>query len=379
MATETTNFPRESTMREISDTLHAMSFIQMDDTKFSDVKKIIRSGFGRKAFPIGTKLRKNHSVFGGIDITVVGHDQIKSPYDPDLPTMTLLMEYAIDGYELCNSQALYYCAEPLSPGNYYFTLPSGYDEPNGGGKSIQFTTTKQIPSGGIIVFDWRYNTQATSCQIRTYNNQKENSPIETLNVSEGRSGTNLGIADGSVKNMNSIRCARYGNNNYKESPLRQWLGSTEKADKWWTPQTIFSLRPKYSNQDGFLAGFDDDFLSAIAPVDVTTATNYLYEVNGETSSKYTTRDIVFLPSITEITGVGNGSVTEGVTFEFYNSKYNASTVKYDISSKSTPIMWWFRSPYVSDDNRSRYVAVDGTRAVHYSSQVYGVCAAFVIY
>ena len=91
-------------------------------------------------------------------------------------------------------------------------------------------------------------------------------------------------------------------------------------------------------------GLDPDSLGIVGEVDLVTAYNTTYNVDGKKSGSYTTRDKFFLPSMIEI-GLGkNDSVAEGALFSLYDGAGNTDRIKYDISSPSTARYWWMRSP-----------------------------------
>ena len=383
MAGETINIPRESTMKDIASSLHIIAVAQAGAAapveSFQDVKQIVAQGFGQQAFPVGSQLVATHATLGEVIFDVTAHNHHKAPGSADAPTMTLMMHACINGRMVDNTEALYYCATALAAGTYHFTLLADYDATYGGGKTLQFVLSQQVPAGGVLMFPWAYNTQSTATKVSSYASRESTTPIESVSVVEGSGGTSLGTADGTSANMNNTHRIRYGSNNWRESAVRQWLNSAAAANEWWHPQTIFDRPPSYANQPGFLAGFDDDFIKAMGLVDVTTAYNTVYEVDGSTGGSYTTRDKFFLPSMTEV-GLGNNdTVAEGSVMEFFNGATDTDRIKYDIAAPTTARYWWLRSPNPWNSTHVRHVAPSGALSHNSAHSGHAVAAACVIY
>lgn len=383
MAGETINIPRESTMKDIASSLHIIAVAQAGAAapveSFQDVRQIVAQGFGQQAFPVGSQLVANHATQGDIVFDVVGHNQYQAPGNADAPTMTLLMHACINGRMVDNTEALYYCATALAAGTYHFTLLADYDTTYGGGKTLQFVLSQSVPAGGVLMFPWAYDTQSTDTKVSSYASRESTTPIESVSVVEGSGGTSLGTADGKSANMNYTQRIRFGSNNWKESAVRQWLNSAAAANEWWHPQTIFDRPPSYANQPGFLAGFGSDFINAAGLVDVTTVRNTVFEVGGTTGGSYTTRDKIFLPSMTEVGFGNNNNIAEGVLMEFYNGAANTDRIKYDIAAPTTARYWWLRSPYPLGGYNVRYVTPSGALSDNNANIGNAVAAACVIY
>lgn len=383
MATEITNFPREATLREVANALNMIAIAQAGSMgsveNWGAIKQMVRQGLGPKAFPVGSQLIATHAVYGDIVFDVLAHDHHKKPGDAGAHTMTIGMHSCINGRPIDSTEALYACASELAAGTYHFKLLAGYDTDYGGGKNIQFTLTKSVPAGGVIMFPWVYQKQSTATKVSTYASRESTAPIETVSVSEGTDGTDLGVADGTSENLNHTHCARYGSNNWAESAARQWLNSTADANAWWHPQTIFDRPPSYANAPGFLAGFDEDFLAAVGPVDVTTARNTVYEAGNATGDSYETRDKFFLLSMAEV-GLGkNDQIAEGSVLAYYDGATDVDRIKYDISNGSTARNWWLRSPNPWEGCRMRNINPSGA-LVHYNAHSdIALAAACVIY
>ena len=340
------------------------------------VQQLIKEGYGADVFPIGTQLRCSHSVYGEIIWDVVAHDY--NLEEESEHSMTLLShDCIVNSMQYDATEALYYAETELAAGTYYFSLLSGYDTNYGGGKNIQFTLSKSVPAGGVIMFPWAYNTQSTATKISTYSSRESTAALETVTVTEGTSGTNLGTTDGKTANMNHIHRVRYGSNNWKESAVRQFLNSNAEAGSVWTPQTKFDRPPSWaSSTDGFMKGFDEDFLSVVGECNHLTKTNSVFEIDGNLSKLYTTKDRFYLASHSEIFGGSENNLADGTQFPYYNEATNTDRIKYNAE---TARYWWLRSPYPSGAYYVRFVPTDGSLSNFNASNSLGVAVACDIY
>lgn len=359
---------------------NALAPLSLNIDSWQSVQQAVKAGLAPKVFPIGSQLRTTHTMNGDIIWDVVAHDHHKKPDDPAAHTMTLLMHRCIYGRPMDAIEALYYCESGLAAGTYHFSLLAGYDTTNGGGKTYQFTIATPVPAGGVVMFPWAYNVNASLTKIATYASNAATAAIESnISVIEGTGGTNLGTADGNTPNMNYVHRLRYGSNNYAESAIRQWINSNAAANAWWQPSNIFDRPPSYSNVAGFLNGFGADFVQVLGAVDIATIRNTVYEVGGVKGGSYTLRDRLFLPSMTEL-GLGNNdSIAEGAVLAYYSGATQADRIKYDIAVPATVRYWWLRSPYSSSATRVRLVSPEGALDNDNAFNGHGVAPACVIY
>ena len=352
---------------------------------WATVQELVRGGGGKRYFPVGTQFAVPHSAYGGgtIIFDVVDHDGCKNPADANAHTMTLLMHDCIYGRAVDAAEALYAVSFDIYPdglpaGTYNFTLDPAYDNTNIGGKTLQFTTTQVVPTGGVIMFVW--GTGVDACKISTYASRESTTALDSnLQCTEGTEGTSLGTTDGNTPHMNHGHRVRYGSNHYGESALRQWLNSDAAAGAWWQPQTEFDRPCNYTNAAGFLNGLDPAFLSIIGEVDVVTAYNTIYNADGVKSGTYTTRDKFFLASREELGYGTENNVSESKVFAYYDGAENVDKIKYDIAATSAARYWWLRSPGPWDAYGVRIVVPDGALGVSLASGGSGAVAACVIY
>lgn len=331
-------------------------------TSWSDVQALVRKGLASKVFAVGDQLTCQR---GSTTLVwdIIGFD-IDTPADKQFThSMTLQLHDCLPGTQYDAPEALFYCETALAAGTYNFTLLAGYDTTYGGGKTYQFTLTKEVPAGGQITFPWNWNTQASTTKVSTYKSRTDTAAIETVGVTEGTGGTNLGTADGKTTNMNHSHRIRYGSNNWVESAMRQYLNSDKAAGSVWTPQTKFDRPPSWNASTvGFMNGLDADFLAVIGKTTKVTCRNTVTDGGGSD----TTKDKFFLLSRREVfAGNEVSNVTEGEPYPFYSdySDYtnaNAGADKNRIKYRGgSPQWWWLRTPITGSGNFVRYVDADG--------------------
>ena len=341
-------------------------------TSWSDVQALVRKGLASKVFAVGDQLTCQR---GSTTLVwdIIGFD-IDTPADKQFThSMTLQLHDCLPGTQYDAPEALFYCETALAAGTYNFTLLAGYDTTYGGGKTYQFTLTKEVPEGGQITFPWNWNTQASTTKVSTYKSRTDTAAIETVGVTEGTGGTNLGTADGKTTNMNHSHRIRYGSNNWVESAMRQYLNSDKAAGSVWTPQTKFDRPPSWNaSTAGFMNGLDADFLAVIGKTTKVTCRNTVTDNGGSD----TTKDKFFLLSRREVfAGNEVSNVTEGEPYPFYSdySDYasaNAGADKNRIKYRGgSPQWWWLRTPNAGSGNSVRSVNADG--GLNYYGADYG--------
>lgn len=314
------------------------------------------------------------------DIIGIDHD---TPADSQFEhSLTLQLHDLYQNIQFDSTEAIYYAREELVAGTYNITLPAGYDVENGGGKTYQFTLTKPVPTAGQIMFPWAYQQQASATKVSTYVNANASAVIETVSVQEGSEGTSLGMADGTVSDLNHIHRARYGSNNWAESDLRMRLNSSAAPGGTWTRQSKFSRKPSWADtESGFLRGVDPDFLSVLGEVTKVTALNTLTDGGGSKTST----EKIFLLSCSEVYGNFENSVDEGAAYPYYknysdfaskNDGNDTNRIKYQ--SNGTPYYWWLRTPYTGNANDVRDVNPTGAISSYSAYSSHGLAPACCI-
>ena len=343
---------------------------------WSAVQQVVRLGLASKVFAIGDQFVSTKGETQLIwDIIGFDHD---IPADSQFKhSMTIQMHDCYTSAQFDAPEALYYAPDGLVAGTYNFTLLSGYDTTYGGGKTYQFTLTKAVPAGGQILFPWSYNKQASTVLISTYESATSSVAIESVGVTEGSEGTNLGTANGNTENMNHSHKIRYGSNRWLHSSIRQWLNSNKAANAWWKPQNVFDRPPSNIATAGFLTDMDNEFMSAIGKVKKRTARNLVTDGGGYED----TEELIFLPSRSEIYGGLENNVNEGEPYPYYANYSDLSAagtgndsnrIKYRNGAAQ---YWWQRSCYSGYANGVRLVYPTGYIGNYYANGSNGVAPA----
>lgn len=320
-----------------------------------NIRRQLFRNLGYTAAPAWSQIRLYNSDLGEIVSDVVH-------YNTGNNSLTVLMSDMVSGYEFDASEALFYCPSGLAVGTYYYDATNEDYVKSEDKKVISFTLTQDIPANGQLalsldLMDWHIGTTVSS-----YASASSTEPIETVDIVDGDSGTDIKtVLDSGC--FNSYARAIYGSANYGQSGIFKWLNGT--GQNWWTPSTPWDRPPSYVNKPGFLTGFDQETLDALADVEVTVATNSTFEYGYSTDSTYTVTGKFHLPSLTELCGdTTNNGTYEGTQFDAFsdfNQVYNAQNeyeplIKY---AAGMPWWWWERSCVSDDPSLARVVIQDG--------------------
>lgn len=224
------------------------------------------------------------------------------------------------GVQFSHQQAFLNCPEGLTAGTYFITFGSTWGS-NGAsaGTSWQFTLTQDVPAGGRLSgFERLPDVAPSSWKVKSWAKPDSAEPIETVAVTEGSEGTDLGTMHLNMLGETGLNCMQsvsYGHNRWSTSAIRQYLNSS--GENWWNSKEDFDIRPDQYNKKGFMTGFGEDFLAAIKPVKVTTALN---TVEGFSETSESTFDTFFLPSLEQMNVTPQLSGVEGDYFEYWRSR-----------------------------------------------------------
>ena len=341
---------------------------------WKDIQAIVRLGLASKVFHIGDQLVCNKGDKQLVwDIIGFDHDV---PADAQFKhSMTIqLHDLLPSAMQFDGTEALFYCETELAAGTYHFTLLAGYDTAYGGGKSYQFTLTKAVPAGGVIMFPWSYQKQASTVLVSTYESRTATTAIESVAVTEGTGGTALDT----LGECNHTHRIRYGSNNWKQSAMRQFLNSKGAAGTYWTPQTNFDRPPTWNaSTAGFLSDLDEDFLEVVGEVTKRTVLNTVCDGGGyeDLTEKF------FLISRSEAYAGNENGIEEGTPYEYYSLGSDLSAagtgddsnrIKYKGGSAT---YWWLRSPYSGNGNNVRIFTPSGYLGHYYAYSSNGVAPA----
>ena len=354
---------------------------------WSHVQFLVKHGLHKDVFHIGDELickRGNEDIIW----QVIGMD-IDEPADSQYKhSMTLCMKNLLsETLPFSNRQALFYFPDGLSAGTYYFTITQHSWVTSDVNKSFYFTLTNDIPKKGQIVLQ---NAQNVSCEnktLKTYSSSTSTTEIETATMylwDNSIEATFLGNVNNSLQtNINCLQRAFLGNNNYKESYIRQWINGGEKATLVYQPQTVFDRSPSWNNTNaGLLKGMDNDFLKVVQSTKVKTARNTLTDGGGSDI----TEDKFFLLSRPQVYG-GNtvSNIDEGNVYPYFKnySSLNAASTGADknrIKTKNgSATWWWLRSPNVSNGSHVWCVSTAGHMSSINAANAYGGAAACNIF
>ena len=347
---------------------------QVDISTWAGIQKAVRSGIAKDILPVGTQLAVNHSVYGTRLFDVVAHDYLKSVHDENAHTMTIQQHDLLPGTQFDASEAFYYAEAELPAGTYNFTLATAYSSWAEG--TYQFTLTKPVPNGGQLAISGYADAAMTARQVRSYANQTTMTATESVAITAGSGGTNLGTFGEGLNHSNRVS---YGSNNYKESAMRQFLNSSAAAGSVWTPQTKFDRPPSWlTSLAGYKNGLDQDFLAVVGKVVLPCSANNTYEAPDSSiakGTKYTLNDEFYLASAREIFNTNSDVADDSKVFPFYEGADNVDRIKYRDSSAAD---WWLRTPYSGHAAIVRLVYSDGTVNGVGAYNAYGLAPACTI-
>ena len=284
---------RETTLEKIAETLSRMEPSITgnipDINRFGDVARAVRAGKQSLTF--------NH----GDQLTTIWQETADSvayddPFDivqvecaPELRNgeivhgMMIQQHYAnIRACPFSPQMALYDADVELPAGTYHFTIAGDIWTSSENGKVVQFTLARPIPAGGQLVYadPEGYNKVIAGQKVSTYSSPASFAAIESVTLTEGSGGTDLGTTDGKG-DLNHHQRAFRGCGQWKYSMLRQYLNSDKPAGEWWKKMCKWDRASTFINScPGYMAGFDAEFLASIKPVKVQTARDTVVNDGG---------------------------------------------------------------------------------------------------
>ena len=348
---------------------------QVDISTWEGIQKAVRSGIAKDILPVGTQLAVNHSVYGTRLFDVVAHDYLKSIHDENAHTMTIQQHDLLPGTQFDASEAFYYAEAELPAGTYNFTLATAYSSWAEG--TYQFTLTNPVPKGGQLDISGYVDTAMTALQVRSYANQTTTSTTESVAITAGSGGTNLGTFG---EGLNHSSRVSYGSNNYKESAMRQFLNSSAAKGSVWTPQTKFDRPPSWlTSLAGYKNGLDQNFLAVVGKVVLPCSANNTYEAPDSSiakGAKYTLNDEFYLASAMEIFNTNSDVADDSKVFPFYEGAGNTDRIKYRDGAAAN---WCLRTPISWNASHVRLVdSDDGAMYNHVAAYSFGLAPACTI-
>lgn len=252
---------------------------------------------------------------------IVHHGEVELRDGSIVPGMFIQMHLcSAYGVQFSHQQAFMNCPEVLDAGTYHVTFGAKWGSKGAdAGTTWQFTLTQAVPAGGRISgFESLPDYAPDSWRIKTWATPASIDPIETVTVTSGDGGTSLGTmqyASVGEDGLNSMQAIAYGHNRWSTSAIRQYLNKS--GTNWWASQEDFDIRPDQYAKQGFMTGFDTEFLNAIKPIKVTTALN---TVEGYENATEDTFDTFFLPSLEQMNITPQLSGVEGAYFEYWRRR-----------------------------------------------------------
>lgn len=323
----------DETMKEMNNILGSILRQGVaESTTWGEISNIVKKGIANKVFSVGDQLEVEWTDTATgttytVPMDVLAFREVTVEGGRRVPGMVLQWHYCTPfGVQLDANEALYFARDGLSAGTYNFTFGNSWGKAVSG-KTYQFTLENEVPAGGHICLSQGYCDIDTSVwRISTYTNGSTTSAIETVTLSEGTGGTSLGTTNTSIKStsdslINNMHRCGYGYNRWSQSGLRQFLNSNKEKGSWWTSQNDFDRIPsECATKDGFMKGFDEEFLNVLGKVEIKTATNTV----SDDGSFDTTYDTFYLPSLEECY-INPQLSGEGYYYDYWKEKSQRST------------------------------------------------------
>lgn len=396
----------EATLREGVDLLHVLVRGQVFDS-WGQIQELVKRGLAQQYFKIGDQIEidwtKGDTVHK-LPFDVVSFDPVlKEGTSDPVPGLWLESHYAMDGVQFDASEAIYVTDVALPAGTYNFTIGTNWGTHCVAGKVYQFTTTQEIPAGGQIMvgrnnewYTWGAPDQApANWRVHTFASNADTTPLESnLTLTEGSGGTALGSLSSTVKysesGINNLQRAGYGYNRWSMSAMRQYLNSADAKGGWWTPKNPFDRAPQQlASLDGFMSGFDAEFLKALGKVKVTTALNTISDTDiGASEDTY---DTFFLASLEQEYIVPQAAGVEGAYWPYWKERLglNSPQVWYDAGRNDNHIRYAYdartsartcrlRSAFRGFAYTTWLVSTSGLAAADYATYALRGCPACVI-
>lgn len=257
---------------------------------------------------------------------IVHHGEVELRDGSIVPGMFIQMHLcSAYGVQFSHQQAFMNCPEGLAAGTYHVTFGAKWGSKGAdAGTTWQFTLTQAVPAGGRLSgFESLPDVATSTFKVKSWATPASADPIETVTVTAGDGGTDLGTmqyASVGEDGLNSMQATGYGHNRWSTSAIRQYLNKS--GANWWASQEDFDIRPDQYNKQGFMTGFDAEFLNAIKPVKVTTALNTM---EGFTDATEDTFDTFFLPSLQQMNVTPQLANVEGDVFEYWRARLGKNT------------------------------------------------------
>ena len=319
------------------------------------------------------------------DILGYDHDTVyKSDNTLAQHSVTIQVHDALSDMQFDAKEALFAFDSGLLAGTYHFTVGTQPWYSGDVNKTIQFTLAQALPSGSQLVINNAHNATMIGATISAFASSTTTTATETVTMSEGNRGTDLGTVTNGLSQdgiINSIQRALLGSNKWSESCIRQYLNSSASAGSVWEPKNKWDRPPTWVlSTAGFLSSMSADFIANIGTTSKTTALNTVTDGGGTG----TTLDKMFLLSRSEIYGgdeVSGGDGTPYIYYANYSSLSEAGTgndsnrIKYRNGAAKS---WMLRSPRDDTAQAVRNLSIYGSISNYTATSTNAVVPACVI-
>lgn len=377
---------------KVTDLESAMDILYGEtELPWSAIQEMENKGIAEKYLPVGTQLTEPWKLSASSEALTSVWDVVHHTADE----MTLNWHYALpEGVQYDAPEAVYYVGSGgLAAGTYHIDIGASYGTGWVAGQSIQFTLASACDEDDQIVISLGSSNETNPTNSRTVSVYAKGSATakQTATTSNGTGGTSLGTigAESAQKTngqFNAISRAVYGSGRWSESAIRQYLNSTADAGAWWEPKNPWDRPPtQHTTLRGFLAGYSEEFLAAIATTDVVTALN---TVEGFSATTEVTQDKIFLPCLSnwyitpQLAGEGDAwsyyealAQEAGISGKFKTGSTYPILIKYRLDTPSSPVGVWLRSCTRSNAGNAWYVTSTGNVYYNDAHHAYRGCPA----
>ena len=370
------NIPRETTMQDIAAALKSIAFSQAAKQEnlsdWAQLSGLSKNGYLKELLDFGDQIKEtwtdtttNQAYEFPWQITHFDEAELE---DGEIIQGTFLeAHYTVPFGVQFSNRAFLRCPDGLEAGTYHLKLEKDWGDNAKADTYWQFTLTKPVPAGGSVAGFTRMPDTATSTWKATSYAADGITTIETVAITSGSDGTDLGTMQFTTRNgnLNSMQESGYGWNRWKYSAARQWLNSDQPKNKWWKKQDDWDIAPsQLSQKDGFLCGLPADMIAVLKPVKVITLANTVSD-GGVTDITY---DKVFLASFVEMNI--NINTDEGTPHEYWQRRTNSKTklepwksypcmIRYSAANHTSPQCVFSRSAHRGYASYVMYVSTDG--------------------
>lgn len=370
------NIPRETTMQDIAAALKSIAFSQAAKQEnlsdWAQLSGLSKNGYLKELLDFGDQIKEtwtdtttNQAYEFPWQITHFDEAELE---DGEIIQGTFLeAHYTVPFGVQFSNRAFLRCPDGLEAGTYHLKLEKDWGDNAKADTYWQFTLTKPVPAGGSVAGFTRMPDTATSTWKATSYAADGITTIETVAITSGSDGTDLGTMQFTTRNgnLNSMQESGYGWNRWKYSAARQWLNSDQPKNKWWKKQDDWDIAPsQLSQKDGFLCGLPADMIAVLKPVKVITLANTVSD-GGVTDITY---DKVFLASFVEMNI--NINTDEGTPHEYWQRRTNSKTklepwksypcmIRYSAANHTSPQSVFSRSASRGGASGVMNVTTDG--------------------